>query len=191
MVSKRKGSLIVLSAPSGGGKTSICEALLRDNKNLIYSISATTRPPRGDEKEGLEYFFMSLKKFQSIIKRNGFAEWAYVHKNYYGTPKSFLNKAVREGKDVLLDIDVQGGMSIKKCFPCACLIFIKPPSLEVLRTRLINRNQDDAETIKTRLINAKKEMAYIKKYDYVVVNQKLDESIRAVKTIIEALKYKI
>ncbi|MDR2709525.1 MAG: guanylate kinase [Elusimicrobiota bacterium] len=191
MKNVKTGKIIVISAPSGAGKSTICNAMIENFKNLVYSISATTRAPRKGEKDAREYFFISKEKFEKMLKQKAFAEWAKVHDNYYGTPKALLQKTINSGKNVLLDIDVCGAMQIKKCFPQACLIFIKAPSLKILKERLIKRGQDSPETIKIRLANAKAENTFIDKYDFVVVNDVLEESIFAVKTIIQALKYKV
>ncbi|MDR2860671.1 MAG: guanylate kinase [Elusimicrobiota bacterium] len=188
---KKIGKIIVISAPSGAGKTTICNEIIKSDKNTIYSISYTTRKPRGNEKNGVEYFFTDIANFKKMLKADKFVEWAKVHDNYYATPKSFLSKTIKSGINILLDVDVQGGMKIKKHFPQACLIFIKVPSIKALRERLIKRGQDNSEIIKMRIKNAKKEMQFINKYDYVVVNDDLEESISAVKAIIKSLDYKI
>jgi guanylate kinase len=188
---KRVGSIIVVSAPSGAGKTSICNEIVRDDPNTINSISWTTRTPRDNEKNGREYFFVDPKKFNAMVNKKGFVEWAKVHENYYGTPKSFLEKTIAKGKNVLLELDVQGGTNIKKYFPNACMIFITVASQQILKQRLIDRNQDSPQSIKVRLANAKKEMKFIPSYDYLIVNDELAKSVKAVQTIIKSLQYKI
>ncbi|MCL2484700.1 MAG: guanylate kinase [Endomicrobia bacterium] len=187
----RQGNIIVVSAPSGAGKTSVCNAIIENDKNTIYSISYTTRKPREGERNGSEYFFADEKKFKKMIKSGEFVEWAKVHGNYYGTPKSFLNKTLKKGLNVLLDIDVQGGLKIKKQYPQACMIFIMPPDLKTLEKRLTSRNKDSKETIKIRLENAKKELKSLPKYEYLVINDTLDKAIAAAQTIIKSLDYKI
>lgn len=186
----KKGNIIVISAPSGAGKTSVCDAVIKEDKNTVYSVSATTRKPREGENNGTEYFFTGEKKFKEMIKGGKFAEWAKVHGNYYGTPKSFLAKTLEKGKNVLLDIDVQGGISIKKIYPWACMIFIMTPDFKTLEKRLRTRKTDSAESIKERLSNAKKELALLDKYEYLVINEKLDKAVEAVLTIIKSLRYK-
>ncbi|MCL2390399.1 MAG: guanylate kinase, partial [Endomicrobia bacterium] len=186
-----EGNIIVVSAPSGAGKTSVCNAVIEGDKNTIYSISYTTRKPRDGEENGVEYFFVNETKFQKMAKEGKFAEWAKVHGNYYGTPKSFLDKTLKNGKNVILDIDVQGGINIKKHYPGACMIFITTPDLKTLEKRLVLRNKDSKETIKIRLENAKKELKSLPKYEYLVINDDLDKAIDSVKTIIKSLDYKI
>jgi len=183
---KKHGMIIIVSAPSGAGKTSICDAVIKDDKNVIYSVSTTTRIPRKGEKDGREYFFTDQNQFKKSVAAGKFAEWARVHDNYYGTSKDTLTKALKRGKDVLLDIDVQGALQIKKQYKDALMIFIMTPTLGELRKRLVKRNKDSVETINKRIENAKKEIKYADRYDYLVLNDKLDKSIAAVKSIITA-----
>ncbi len=187
----KRGSIIVVSAPSGAGKTSICNEIVKSMPDTVYSISYTTRLPRSGEKNGLEYFFTDESKFKKMIKDKAFAEWARVHDNYYGTPKSFLDKTLKSGKNVLLDIDVQGGIKIKKQYPDACMIFIMTPNLKALKERLTLRNKDSKKTIDMRLKNAKKELESLAKYEYLIINDDFEEAVNSVKTIIKSLKYKI
>jgi guanylate kinase len=187
----KKGSIIVVSAPSGAGKTSICGAIIKIDKNTVNSISATTRPPRYGEKNGVDYFFVNEKKFNSMIKSKKFAEWAEVHGNYYGTPKSFLEKTLKSGKNVLLEIDVQGGINIKKQYPQACMVFIMAPDLKTIENRLTARNTDSGKVIKRRLQNAKKELKSLSEYEYLVINENFDKAVESFLTIIKSLEYKI
>jgi len=187
----KSGNIIVVSAPSGAGKTSICDAVVKKGGKNVYSVSYTTRAPRKGEKNGVEYFFTDKASFKKMAKGKKFAEWAHVHGNLYGTPKSFLDKTLKSGKNVVLDIDVQGGLSIKKQYPGACMVFIMTPSLKVLEERLTARNKDSKETIKTRLANAKKELGFLERYDYLVINDSLKDAVSAVKTIIKSFEYKI
>jgi len=184
MKSKQRGMVIVMSAPSGAGKTSICDAVVKKNKNIVYSVSTTTRPPRKGEKNGREYYFVTESQFKTEIKQKQFVEWAKVHNNYYGTSKKILESIISKGKDVLLDIDVQGAIKIKKQYKDAIMIFIMTPSLKILKQRLIKRNKDSKEVINIRLKNAEKEIKFIDKYDYLVINDKLDESIKNIENII-------
>lgn len=188
---KNKGMVIIVSAPSGAGKTSVCDALLKSDKNIVYSISTTTRQPRQGEKNGREYFFVDDKKFKDMLKKNLFVEYAKVHDHFYGTSKKMLEDTINKGKDILLDIDVQGAMKIKKQYKNALMIFITTPSLKVLKERLLKRNKDSLSVINTRVANARKELTYLPKYDYLVLNDKLDISIENVKSIIRAERLSI
>jgi guanylate kinase len=182
--------LVVLSSPSGGGKTTICQKILNKHKDYLYSISATTRKKRKNEKEGRDYFFLSQDQFDQIRKKRGFVEWAKVHGEYYGTLKRFVDKAKEEGKTALFVLDVQGGMAIKKKYPESVLIFLLPPSLEELKKRLFHRGTDRADEIEKRLKIALKEMKFWSKYDYVVINKNLEETVKLVEKIIEAERHK-
>ncbi len=187
----KKGMIVIVSAPSGAGKTSICDALIKSDKNIVYSVSTTTRLPRKGEKNGKEYFFVDEKTFKSMVKKNMFVEWAKVHNNFYGTSRKVLEQTINKGKDILLDIDVQGAIKIKKQYKDALMIFITTPTLKILKERLIKRNKDSLDVIKTRIKNAKKELTYLPKYDYLVLNDKLDISISNVKSIICAQRLSI
>lgn len=180
--------LIVISAPSGAGKTTLCNRLLSDFPDqLVLSISSTTRPPRGSEQHGREYFFLSREEFEREIQQKRFAEWAIVHGNYYGTSKAVVEKAFAEEKSVLLDIDVQGAGSLKKSYPKeAALFFISPPNIETLEARLRTRNTDSEATIQKRMANAKAEMAQIHNFDHVIVNDSLDRAYLELKKLVAA-----
>ena len=180
----KKGMIIIVSAPSGAGKTSICDALVESDKNIVYSVSTTTRQPRKGEKNGREYYFVNDSEFKKMVKKSMFAEWAKVHDHFYGTSKNILEQTINKGKDILLDIDVQGAVKIKKQYKDALMIFVTTPTLKVLKERLIKRNKDSLDVIKTRLENAKKELTYLPKYDYLILNDKLDKSIKQAKSII-------
>ncbi|MBR3654192.1 MAG: guanylate kinase [Elusimicrobia bacterium] len=188
---KKKGMIIIVSAPSGAGKTSICDALIKSDKNIVYSVSTTTRKPRKGERNGREYFFVDDKTFKTMVKKNLFVEWAKVHDHFYGTSKKVLEQTINKGKDILLDIDVQGAVKIKKQYKDALMIFITTPTLKILKERLIKRNKDSMDVIKTRLENAKKELTYLPKYDYLILNDKLDESIEKAKSVICAERLSI
>ena len=187
----KKGLIIVLSAPSGAGKTTLAHKLLKSDKNLIFSVSSTTRLIRKGEKDGVDYNFLSVDEFKNNIAKNKFAEWAEVHNNYYGTLKSEIDRAINLSKDILLDIDVQGGISIKKEFPDAVLIFIMPPSIDELKNRLEKRAKDSKDTIFNRLANAKNEISYYSHYDYLVVNDKLKDAFLELRSIITSQRLKI
>ncbi|MCA6072114.1 MAG: guanylate kinase [Endomicrobium sp.] len=188
---KSLGNIIIVSAPSGAGKTAICKAVIKSSKNIVHSISYTTRFPRKGEKNGREYFFVNEATFKKMIKEKKFAEWAKVHNNYYGTSKDLLLKALESGKNILLEIDVQGGVSIKKQYPQAYMIFVMTPDFRTMEKRLVARNKDSKEVIGIRLNNARKEIGYLQKYEYLVINKKLDDAVDAVKTIIKSLEYKV
>lgn len=188
---KKKGMIIIVSAPSGAGKTSICDALIESDKNIVYSVSTTTREPRKGEKNGKEYYFVNDSDFKKMVKKKMFVEWAKVHDHFYGTSKKVLDQTINKGKDILLDIDVQGAVKIKKQYKNALMIFITTPTLKVLKERLIKRNKDSLEVIKTRVENAKRELTYLPKYDYLILNDKLDESIKQAKSIICAERLSI
>lgn len=188
---KKKGMIIIVSAPSGAGKTSICDSLIKSDKNIVYSISTTTRQPRKGEKNGREYFFVDNEKFKDMVKKNLFVEYAKVHNYFYGTSKKILEETLNKGKDILLDIDVQGAIKIKEQYKDALMIFITTPTLKILKERLIKRNKDSMNVINTRVKNAKKELTYLPRYDYLVLNDKLDISIENVKSIIKAERLSI
>jgi len=169
-----KGDLFVVSAPSGAGKTTLCGMLRRRFPDLVYSVSYTTRAPRKGEQNGVDYHFIDTDTFLSMRNEQQWAEWAEVHGHYYGTAAAPVQAAVNAGKDVLLDIDVQGAMQILERFPDAVTIFIAPPSMAVLQKRLAERGTDAPQTIAARMRNAAAEMAYRHRYDYVVINDRLE-----------------
>jgi len=169
--------LVVVSAPSGTGKTTLCARLLKEIPELVLSISTTTRSPRGTEKNGVEYFFVPKDEFQKKIAGQRFAEWAEVHGNFYGTSKDFIETAFSAGKSLLLDIDVQGAAQLKNAYPTETVrIFLKPPSMEELERRLRSRGTDSEESIAKRLRAAAEEMAHEEHFDYVVVNDTLEHA---------------
>ncbi|MGB2705955.1 MAG: guanylate kinase [Candidatus Omnitrophota bacterium] len=180
----RKGRIFVVSAPSGCGKTTICKRVLKRVKNLAPSVSATTRRSRRGEKNKKDYYFISRERFKKEIKKGNFLEWEENFGHLYGTPKRPVLKKTREGKNLLLSIDVKGAMQVKKKFPDAIFIFIKPPSLKELSCRLKNRHTDRDAEIKTRLKIAKKELEDASKYNYIAVNDKLENAVNKVVSII-------
>ena len=183
---KENTHLIIISAPSGAGKTTLCRKLLRDFDPLFLSISSTTRPPRGAEQNGVDYFFLTKKDFENQIRQNRFAEWALVHGNYYGTSKKVISEATHDKKAVLLDIDVQGAEKLRLTYPHQCYrIFIAPPHLEVLEERLRARGTDTDEMIQKRLDHAKVEMAAGKSFDAHIVNDSLDRAYSELQALVE------
>lgn len=187
----RGSILVVISGPSGVGKTTIIKAVLSRRDDLIFSVSCTTRPRRPGEVHGRDYFFITEQEFKAMIDRGEFLEWAEVHGHLYGTPRKFVEKAFSEGKSVLLDIDVQGALKVMKTFKDGVFIFVAPPSLEDLEKRLRKRGTEDEETIKRRLEDARWELNHIGSFEYLIVNQDLDEAIHALDSIITAEKIKV
>jgi guanylate kinase len=181
MISKeikpKHGHLFIISAPSGAGKTTLVKAALEQFTDMLYSISYTTRKPRADERNGVDYHFVSKQEFKKGIKKGHWAEWAEVYGNYYGTSAEFIEKSLSSGYDILLDIDVQGTLQILKHHPDSVTVFILPPSINALRKRLEMRGTDSQAVIEKRLINAKKEMAQKKMYRHVIVNDELSAAI--------------
>ena len=175
---------IVVTGPSGVGKTTIVRRVLEEDPDTTYSVSVTTRPPRHNEQNRAHYEFVSDELFDELVETGELAEWAVVHDFRYGTRKCAIDEVTAAGKNVLMDVDVQGGMSIKKLYPESVLIFILPPSREVLETRLRGRATDDADVIETRLRNAISELDWADRYDYRVVNDDLDAAVRETQDII-------
>lgn len=181
------GKLIILSAPSGSGKTTIVKSLLAKDFNLEFSISATTRSIRGSEKHGIDYYFLSPDEFREKISANELLEWEEVYTNkYYGTLKSEVERITSKGKNVVFDVDVIGGLNIKKMFPNNSIaIFIQPPSIEVLKSRLIARGIDAPEVITQRLNKAEEELTYAPKFDHIVVNNDLQTAINETEKLLK------
>lgn len=184
---ERRGLMVVISSPSGAGKSTISRNLLETDRNLSLSVSVTTRAKRGSEIEGIHYHFKSQREFELMRDGEALLEWASVHGNYYGTPRSEVEKAMAEGRDMLFDIDWQGAQQLQeKMRGDVVSIFILPPSIAELRARLHRRAEDSEEVIATRLANAKAEIEHWHEYDYVVVNDDLERAFGAVKAIVEA-----
>jgi guanylate kinase len=180
-----RGKLIVVSAPSGAGKTTIVKAILAKYPSLLFSVSATTRPIRSGESEGRDYFFLPREEFERRITAGQLVEWEEIYGNLYGTLKSEVDKALSAGKTMLFDIDVKGAISIKRHYPSdAVLIFVKPPSFEVLRSRLLNRKTEDEATIKRRLDRVPMELETGNQFDYQVINNDLQTAVREVEQIV-------
>ncbi|MBQ0078759.1 MAG: guanylate kinase [Eubacterium sp.] len=186
-----KGKLFVISGPSGTGKGTIINEILKANDDIRLSISMTTRQPREGEQHGVQYFFATREEFEALIAEDGFIEYADVYGNYYGTPKKAVNDWMESGQDVLLEIDVQGAIQVKEKFPEAILLFILPPSLIVLRARLEGRRTDTQEVINKRMANAAKEIALVGHYDYAVVNNKLEVAVEEAVAIIKGQRCKL
>ena len=184
------GNLYVVAAPSGAGKSSLVNALLELDSNVQPSVSHTTRAPRGQEKHGREYFFASQQEFDAMILAEAFVEWAHVHGQRYGTSKKMIEERMSQGADVVLEIDYQGGLQIKKMYANAILIFILPPSWEELRSRLERRGEDTPDIIDLRMQNAAIEMAQAKEFDFVIINEVFERALFDLKTIIHAQRLK-
>ena len=189
-MTKYPGNLFVVAAPSGAGKSSLVKALMQLDARVQPSISHTTRKPRGQEKDGREYFFVSDGAFQGLIDEDSFLEWASVHDHLYGTSKKTIQERIAQGGDVILEIDFQGAVQIKKLFDNAVLIFILPPSLEELKARLERRGEDSAAVIQVRLQNAEKEMKQAKAFDFVIINEMFETALFDLKTIVHSQRLK-
>lgn len=183
-----KGFLMVLSGPSGSGKGTVSAALMKKNKEIVFSTSVTTRTPRPGEVNGENYFFVSVEEFENMVQNDGLLEYAFVHTNYYGTPKDFVFEEIDKGEIVLLEIDVQGALQIKKRYKEAVFIFLLPPSMSELKQRLINRDTETEEEINTRFSNAYKELDFVGEYDFFVVNNTVEQAVRDIEHIIAAEK---
>ncbi|WP_062197802.1 guanylate kinase [Massilibacterium senegalense] len=183
---KEKGLLIVLSGPSGVGKGTVCKALREQKKEILYSVSATTRNPRPGEEHGVHYFFKSKEEFEQMIEKNELLEWAEYVGNYYGTPLGYVQNSINEGKDVILEIEVQGAMQVQKNFPEAIFIFLAPPSLSELRNRLTTRGTETEDIINHRIQVAKEEMDMMDSYDYVVENDSVLAACERIHAIVVA-----
>jgi len=177
---------LILSSPSGGGKTTIARRLLKERSDVGYSVSCTTRAPRGAERDGHDYQFLSIDEFRERAGRGEFAEWAEVHGNLYGTLRSEVERVLGTGKHVIMDIDPQGARKFAAAFPESVLVFVLPPSAAALYDRLAGRSTDSAKSIATRLRNARDELAAVNEYHYVVINEDLDTAVRQVGSIIDA-----
>jgi len=183
---KREGLLYIVSAPSGAGKTTLLKRVMSYFPDIRFSISYTTRPPRSGEKDGEDYHFISAQQFQQMVQKGAFAEWAEVLGNRYGTALASIQQSRSQGVDLLLDIDSQGARQIEERFDSGIFIFILPPSLEALKQRLVARKGDGQEVIQFRMAQARDEMKQAKRYDYIIVNDRMDEAAEQLKSIIIA-----
>lgn len=184
------GNLFVVAAPSGAGKSSLVKALLELDSHVQPSVSHTTRAPRGQEKHGREYFFVSEQEFNTMVEADAFVEWANVHNHRYGTSKKAIADRMAQGADVILEIDFQGAVQIKNVFANAVSIFILPPSWEELRSRLERRGEDSPEVIELRLKNAAVEVAQVSKFDFVIINELFDRALFDLKAVVHSQRLK-
>ena len=182
----RRGILFVVSSPSGGGKGTLIKRVLSTVPNLGYSVSYTTRPPRNGEVNGREYFFVTTDQFEAMIAAEEFLEWAHVHGKLYGTSRQQVAHEISQGRDIILEVDVQGAASVRRLLPDAVTIFILPPSLETLRKRLIARGTDSEEELELRLRNAPDELRNYKAFDFVIINENVERATNQLRSVINA-----
>ena len=190
MMNTYPGNLFVVAAPSGAGKSSLVKALMELDARVQPSVSHTTRAPRGQEKHGREYFFVSEQEFDGMVSHGAFLDWANVHGRRYGTSRKAIEDRINQGADVVLEIDYQGALQIKKIFENAVLIFILPPSWDELRSRLERRGEDAPDVIEVRLKNAAEEMAQAKEFDYVIINELFERALFDLKAVVHAQRLK-
>ncbi len=191
MTTNGRGLLIIISGPSGAGKGTICKRFVDRNKDVSVSVSATTRTSRKGEIEGVSYYFISKEKFEEKIEADDFLEYAKVYDNYYGTPKSNVEEILKSGKDVILEIDIQGALKVKENTGEGVFIFILPPSMQELKKRIIKRGSETEESLMKRFKSAYKEINFISKYNYAVVNDKVDIAVEKLEAIISAEKCRV
>ena len=182
----QRGALFVVSGFAGAGKGTIVKRIVSERKEMALSVSMTTRAPRPGEVDGREYFFVSKEEFEAAIEREEFLEYARYVDNCYGTPKKYVMSQLEKGRDVILEIEVQGALQVKKKFPDAVLIFVTPPSGTILCERLVNRGTETAEVVKNRMHRALEESSYMSSYDFILVNDDLEKAVSDIKTIIDA-----
>lgn len=187
----KKGLLIVISGPSGAGKGTVCKTLLKKVRDLNISISMTTRKPRVGEIEGINYYFVQEDYFKKMIEKGELLEYARVYDNYYGTPKRKVLEKLNQGKDVILEIDIQGALKVKSQFPKGVFIFIMPPSMEELKNRIQKRGTETEEEVTKRFQSSYREINYVSKYNYIVINDKIEKAVERVKSIIIAEKCRV
>lgn len=185
----RRGILLVLSGFAGSGKGTICKELLRQYDNYAFSVSATTRQPREGEVDGVDYFFISKEKFQEMIENGEFLEYASYVTNSYGTPKKYVEKMLDEGKDVILEIECQGALSVKTVFPEAVLVFVMPPTVEEIYNRLHKRDTESEEVILKRMQRGSEEVNVIERYDYLLINDDLSETVSTLHDIVNSARH--
>lgn len=184
------GLLYVVSGPSGTGKTTLCKELIRAIPDLSFSISYTTRPPRRNETSGKDYYFVTPEVFEKMVAQGEFAEWAEIYGNLYGTTRSSIEQALQQGRDLIFDIDSQGAQQLKRTYPSGISIFLLPPSVSELEKRLCNRKTDSQETIRKRMNKARQEISQVGTYEYIVINNVLEETLHVLEAIVVAEKHR-
>ncbi|QCE35779.1 guanylate kinase [Acetobacteraceae bacterium] len=189
---KRRGVCLIIAAPSGTGKSTLCKSLLSNHAELQLSISATTRQPRPGEVDGRDYYFYTKEDFKNLIQNEGLIEWAQVYENYYGSPRAPIEKALSEGRDILMDLDWQGFRQMKALFPKDVVgLFLLPPSLKALEERLRNRSSDSDDVIQSRMKKAESEISHWNEFDFLIVNDDLQVAEKAVETVLKSSRYAI
>ncbi len=183
---QNSGLLIVISGPSGVGKGTVCKHLRKKMPQLVYSVSVTTRAPRKGEKDRVNYFFKTVQEFKQMIREGQLIEWAQYVGNYYGTPREFVERTLKDGHDVILEIDVQGALQVKKAYPNAVFIFLLPPTTDELRKRIEHRGTESQKVLNQRLQAAAKEYEFLDRYDYVVINDEVEQACERIQSIIVA-----
>lgn len=186
-----QGLLIVISGPSGAGKGTVCQEYLKNHPETLLSISMTTRSPRRGEADGVSYFFTDVPTFEGLIEEGGFLEYAKVYDNYYGTPKSFVKKNLLSGRDVILEIDIQGALKVKEKFDEGIFIFIVPPTMEELKRRIVGRGTETVEELLKRFKSSYEELNFITRYNYLVINDKVEEAAKKIESIVIAEKCRV
>lgn len=186
-----EGLLIVVSGPSAAGKGTVCRELLNCQPDLVFSVSATTRPPRPGEEDGKNYYFISREEFERMVAAGEMLEWAEVYGNFYGTPRKAVVEWLEQGRDVLLEIDIQGARQVRRQFPRGVFIFLMPPSLAELERRIRERGTETEEAVRRRLASAAAEIAACREYDYVVVNDRVEDAVAKIRAIITAEKCRV
>ncbi len=188
---KNRGLLMVVSGPAGAGKGTICGAFMERHPEVHLSVSATTRAPRAMEQEGIHYYFLHKQQFEQMIQDGNLIEWAKFCDNYYGTPRAIVEEKLAAGQDVLLEIEVQGAMQVKEKFPEAVLIFVLPPSMEELRSRIIGRGTETMDVINKRMARAEEELNMAQQYDYFILNDVIEDAVNRLESVVQAEKIKI
>jgi guanylate kinase len=183
---RERGILIVLSGPSGVGKGTVCASLRQTASDIVYSVSATTRSPRSGEVDGVNYFFKSKDQFEAMIRGDELLEWAEYVGNYYGTPRAFVEQTLASGKDIILEIEVQGALKVKHKFPEGVFLFLLPPSLDELKSRIVGRGTESEDSIRSRMNAAVDEIRLLEHYDYAIVNDQVDKACDRIRAIITA-----